>query len=410
MSKLQIHTVEQPESEITAFILSCNRLDLLAQTVQSFLATKEIPTKIVLVDDSGVPGIFDKLVAAYGHFADIICFPVNRGLWWAKDFMVSFCHTKYIFYIEEDWLFLNPGYLQKSLKILETNRDIGSIDLSWRTFEEEGFDSYEPELIDGEYFRKKPWQISPAHLYWFCWQGSPNLKRRDDLLLLGRVEKYYTEWNIDRKFFALGFRGVFLKDRYVTHLGDYRSLMADKRPNEHATPETLFPPELLPNRVYPRFDYYAMDGYAQKLRGNSDIFLNNSKTFVTCLLDIGREQHDGRNFWEHYGKGLQKLFNLKFPLVIFVDTRNYTCVVKLTGGKPIHVIPVDARTVEYTAEFPRISEICQKPGWRNQAEWMQGSVIQLPAYIGLTLHKMRFLMHCVMGWTLINLVKIMFQH
>ena len=395
MSKLQIHTVEQPESDVTVFILSCNRLDLLGQTVQSLLATKEIPTKIVIVDDSGIPGVFDQLSASYGHFADIICFPVNRGLWWAKDFMVSFCHTKYIFYVEEDWKFLNSGYLQKSIKILEDHRDIGSIDLSWRTFEEEGFDSYEPELIDGEYYRKKPWQISPSHFHWFCWQGSPNLKRREDLLLLGRVEKYYTEWNIDRKFFALGFRGVFLKDRYVTHLGDHRSLMVNKRPNENATPETLFPQELLPNRIYPRFDYYAMDRYARDLRGHDDIYRSNSKTFVTCLLDIGREEHDGRNFWQHYVGGLRKLFALQFPLVIFIDSRYYYHALSMTGGKSIHIIPVDVGMVTLTPEFKRIQEICDNPEWQNQADWMKQSIIKSPTYIGLTLHKMRLMMHCV---------------
>lgn len=395
MPKLQIHTVEQPESEITAFILSCNRLDLLNQTIRSFLATKEIPVKVVLVDDSGLPEVFDKLVTAYGHFADIVCFPVNRGLWWAKDFMVSFCHTKYIFYVEEDWLFLNSGYLQKSVKILEDHRDIGSIDLSWRTFEEEGFDSYDPELIEGEYYKKKPWQISPTHFHWFCWQGSPNLKRREDLLLLGRVEQFYTEWNIDRKFFALGLRGVFLKTRYVAHLGDHRSLMVNKRPNENATPETLFPQELLPNRIYPRFDYYAMDQYASKLRGNTDIYRHNTKTFVTCLLDINREQQDGRNFLQHYMGGLTKLIALKFPLVIFVDARHYYAVLSMTGGKPIQVVPVDPRLVELTEDFKRISEICNDPEWYGQSEWMQNSIIRSPAYIGLTLHKMKFMMHCV---------------
>jgi glycosyltransferase involved in cell wall biosynthesis len=395
MSKLQVHTVEQPDSEITAFILSCNRLDLLAQTVQSFLATKDLATKIVMVDDSGEPGVFDKLVSSYGHFADIVCFPENRGLWWAKDFMVSFCSTKYIFYVEEDWLFLNNGYLQKSLKILEDHREIGSIDLSWRTFEDEGYDAYYPELIDGEFFRKKPWQISPSHYHWFCWQGSPNLKRREDLLLLGRVEKYYTEWNIDRKFFALGFRGAYLKDRYVTHLGDYRSLMAKKRPNEQATPETLFPDELRPNRIYPALDYHGMDDYAKTIRNSTDIYRNNTKTFVTCLFDIDREKRDGRNFLQHYLGGLSKLFNLGFPLVVFVDARYYYNVMAITGGKPIYVLPLDPRTFAWTDEFTKIAEICAKESWQNQAEWMKTSIIRSPEYLGLTLHKMKFLMHCV---------------
>ena len=29
MSKLKIHTVEQPDSDTTCFVLSCNRLDVL---------------------------------------------------------------------------------------------------------------------------------------------------------------------------------------------------------------------------------------------------------------------------------------------------------------------------------------------------------------------------------------------
>jgi len=177
MPKLQIHTIEQPESDITAFVLSCNRLDLLDQTVQSFLQTRDVITRVVILDDSGVEGVFETLVERYGHLADVVCFPENRGLWWAKDFMVSFCFTKYIFYVEDDWLFLQTGYLEKSRAILEEHRTIGSIDLSWRTFEEEGFDAYDPELIDGAFFYKKPWQITPGHLHWFCWQGSPNLNR-----------------------------------------------------------------------------------------------------------------------------------------------------------------------------------------------------------------------------------------
>ena len=160
MARLQVHTVDQPDCDITAFVLSCNRLHLLKQTIESFLLTKDLDTKLVIVDDSGLPEIFDKLLKLYGEYADIICFPENRGLWWAKDFMTSFCHTPYIFYVEDDWLFLNSGYLGKSKTILEKHRNIGLVDLSWRTFEDEGLDAYYPTLIDGEYYCKKPWKIS----------------------------------------------------------------------------------------------------------------------------------------------------------------------------------------------------------------------------------------------------------
>lgn len=395
MRKIQFHTIEQPDCEITAFILSCNRLDLLQQTINSFLATRDLTTKIVIVDDSGNEEIFEKLVTEYGSFADVICFPENRGLWWAKDFMVSFCSTKYIFYIEDDWLFLNTGYLTKSLKILETHREIGSIDLSWRTFEEEGYDSYSPELVEDEFYYKKPWQISPNHLHWFCWHGSPNLKRREDLILLGRVEKYYTEWNIDRKFYALGFRGVFLKDRYVTHLGDYRSVMAAKRTSEHCTPETLYPEDLRKTRLMFGFDYFAMDQYALKLRGDTPRYKERDKVFVTCLLDINRESVDNRSFAYHYLDGLNKLLELNYPLIVFIDDRYYTTMLAKTGGKPVNLIPISLNTIRNRPDFQQIKKLVEKPEWFNQADWMQNSIIRSPEYIGLTLHKMQFLQECV---------------
>lgn len=395
MPRLRVHTIDQPDCDITAFVLSCNRLHLLKRTLQSFLATRDLPTRIVIVDDSGLPEVFEQLVKDYGQLADIVCFPENRGIWWAKDFMTSFCATPYIFYVEEDWLFLNTGYLAKSKAILEKHREIGSIDISWRTFEDEGCDTYTPELVDGEYFHKKPWQISEKHLHWFCWHGSPNLKRREDLILLGRVEKFYNEWNVDRKFFALGLRGVFLKDRYVTHLGDYESLMKNKRPNEHATPESLYPESLLPTRTWPVFDYYYMDRSAKGLRGSQPVLRKNEICLVTCLLDIDREKYDNRNFAEYYFKGIDKLLELGCPLVVFVDSRYYESLLAKTGGKPISLIPIAPETVRWLPYYNRLCEICESTAWVSQADWMANSIIRSPEYVGLTLHKLEMLRHCV---------------
>jgi glycosyltransferase involved in cell wall biosynthesis len=394
MARLQVHSIDQPESDITAFILSCNRLHLLKKTVESFLKTRDLPTKVVIVDDSGEPEVFEYLVKNYGKFADIVCFPENRGLWWAKDFMVSFCSTPYIFYVEEDWAFLNTGYLQKSKKILEDHRHIGTVDLSWRTFEEEGFDSYHPALIENEYFLKKPWQISPDHLPWFCWHGSPNLKRREDLLLLGRVEGFYTEWNIDRKFYALGFRGVFLKDRYVYHLGDHQSLMAHKRPTEWATPELLYPKELIPYRTYPAMDYYKMSELAFEARGEEPPTRNPDICLVTCVLDINRESYDQRNFEAHYLNGLKKIIELGLPLVIFTDSRYYEAVLAITGGKPVYVIPICAQDIINGEQLAKLQTICESADWLGQSEWMKTSVIRSPHYIGLTWKKLELLSSC----------------
>lgn len=259
MNRLRVHSVEQPDSDITTYVLSCDRLHLLDKTLDSFLQTAKEKTKLVIVDDSANPEVFDKLVNKYGTIADIICFPENRGQWWALDFMVSYCYTDYIFYLEDDWEFISSGYLQKSRDILKKYRQIGNVDISRRTYEEHGYKTYSDILMDDEFNFKKHWRISDKHLFWVGWQGSPNLKRRDDLILLGRVEKWHNEWNIDRRFHSLGFRSVFLKDKYVNHLGDNESRMEGKRPTDATCPEDYYPKELLGNRLYPVFDYYHIE-------------------------------------------------------------------------------------------------------------------------------------------------------
>lgn len=388
---IKTHTTVQPDSEITAFFLSCNRLDLLQEAIQSFLHTRDTVTKIVILDDSGVSSVFETLVEAYGDIADIICFPRNRGIFWAKDFMVSYCDTKYIFYVEDDWKFINTGYLTISKSILEKYREIGSVDLSWRTFEEQGFDSYDPELIDNQFYYKKPWRISSNHFHWFIWHGSPNLKRREDLILLGRTENCPNEWSIDRKFFSLGYKGVFLNQRYVYHLGDHRSIMVNKRHQESETPETLYPEALKKNRYMPILDYHALDQTALAMRGNLPDMRNNSVVLVTALMDINRETYDTRNFENHYVNGFYKLIKTGMPVFAFVDDRYYEALLKTTGGLPVGLWPINLQAITKQTYFEKIKAICENPEWYTQASWMANSVIRSPLYIALTHMKLSFL-------------------
>ena len=223
------------------------------------MKTADLPTRIVIVDDSAVPGVFEQLVLEYGAVADVICFPENRSQWWAMDFMVSYCSTPYVFYLEDDWEFTQGGYLGLSKTILERYRDVGLVDISFRTFADEGYETFHPKLVDETFFVKKPWRLSPNHLFWCGWVGSPNLKRRDDLLLLGRVEKWHNEWNIDRRFAALGFKYTYLNGSYCVHIGWHNSAMDGKRPSDQSTPEAHFPQELRPNRLFPEFDYYHLE-------------------------------------------------------------------------------------------------------------------------------------------------------
>lgn len=386
MSKVKFHTVDQPDSDTTTFVLSCNRLDVLDQTLNSFYKTRDYVTKMVIVDDSAAPGIFESLVEKYGETCDVICFPRNRSQWWAMDFMVSYCDSQYIFYLEDDWELLKPGYLSKSKAILEKYRDVGVVDTSWRTFEWQGIDSYDKKLIDGEFFWKKPWKITDHHLAWHSWVGSPNLRRRDDLIMLGRVEKWHNEWNIDRKFTALGFKGVFLNGEYSRHLGDHCSRMAGQRPDDSKTPYDFYPEELKKNRRAPYINFREMD-WIYDYPGDV--------TLVTMALDISRGDRD---FEQHYIKGLDKLLSVRNPLVVYADEKYHEYIVKrrkelsiATSNNRIEVRSINLDTLKNNVYFDRIQSIISTDEWKNQSEWMKNSVISSEYYIPLTLIKNQLL-------------------
>lgn len=374
MSRVQVHTVDQPNSDITAFVLSCNRLDLLDRTFQSFLSTRDQDTKIVIVDDSAVPGIFDELVKKYGHISDIICFPTNRMQWWAMDFMVSYCDTKYIFYLEDDWELLKTGYLTLSKNILEKYRDIGTVDISQRTFEWQGIESYDRTLIDNTFYYKKFWSISDYHYKWYGWIGSPNLKRREDLILLGRIEKYYQEIWIDRKFYALGFKSIFINDKFCEHLGDNRSRAAPFRKDEHLTPEDKYPKELLPNRVYPVLNYRQWDNH---LKSPEDI------TLITALIDIDRTDRD----FGHYINGLSKILETRHPIVIYCEEKYFSQIKQLRTKGNLSLQLITKEDLEFLPGFDKIQNIISSDDWKNQSPWMKDSVINSKYYITLTLMK-----------------------
>ena len=382
MSQVKFHTVDQPDSDTTTFVLSCNRLDVLAKTLQSFFDTQDYVTKMVIVDDSAEEGVFEKLVEEYGDFCDVICFPRNRSQWWAMDFMVSYCDSEYIFYLEDDWELLKPGYLNQSKQILQKYREVGVVDTSWRTFEFQGIDSYEKELIDDMFYWKKPWKITDGHLAWHSWVGSPNLRRRDDLIMLGRVEKWHNEWNIDRKFTALGFKGVFLNGEYSRHLGDKCSKMADRRPDDSKVPYDFYPEELKKNRRAPYINYREMD-WIYEYPGDV--------TLVTMALDISRGDRD---FEEHYIKGLDKLLAVRNPLVVYADAKYHDYIKKrrqelsiATSRNRVECRSITLEDLKDRTPFEPIQDIITNADWINQSDWIKDSALINPYYIPLTIIK-----------------------
>lgn len=111
--------------DVTLFITSCNRPDLLKITLESFVKYNTYPIKeAIICEDSEHTGIND--------FAkDILPFPTKLiyngkriGQMKSIENGVQFITTPYTFHCEEDWEFYDYSFIEKSFEILEKDEKV----------------------------------------------------------------------------------------------------------------------------------------------------------------------------------------------------------------------------------------------------------------------------------------------
>ncbi len=107
--------------EVTMVLTSCNRHDLLEQTLDSFCKynTFKGVKEILVIEDS--PHSPEKLLDKYRKMYPVRCIKnVTRlGQPLSIDIAYSHVRTDYIFHCEDDWEFYAPQFIESSLRILE---------------------------------------------------------------------------------------------------------------------------------------------------------------------------------------------------------------------------------------------------------------------------------------------------
>src|SRR5437879_124643 len=93
------------DSDVTVVITSCGRQDLVEVNVDSFLKFNTYPIRqFIITEDSGIPGINDKLKRKYSALPITWIEPgEKRGQLACIDDAYSRVETKYIFHCEDDW-------------------------------------------------------------------------------------------------------------------------------------------------------------------------------------------------------------------------------------------------------------------------------------------------------------------
>jgi hypothetical protein len=198
--------------KVTFTITSCNRLDLLKQTIDSFDKNNTYPIdQWIMTDDSFDESIAKQLDELYGNRFTIIHNNPKIGLCKSLDLLFNGSNNEYIFHCEDDWLFEVPGFIETSLKILEINKDVHQV---WVRHKNETANTY---YEDGTI---KPWSFD----HWKGFTFNPGLRRKSDYLKMFKdgFTKLGSEIECSIHANTFDYKAISIKNTSCKHIGNGR--------------------------------------------------------------------------------------------------------------------------------------------------------------------------------------------
>lgn len=202
-------------SKVTLCLTSCNRFDLLQRTLNSFLKynTYDIE-RFIVIDDSTNVACHGSIMSEF-PFVELITNESPLGQIKSIDKLYSLVDTEYIFHCEDDWEFTKPGFIEKSLSILESKQDVLQVWIRDTNDHQHPLLEEKQEVNGVEYKELMPmWQ----NLY-SGFTFNPSLRRLEDYK---RVEPFYQhggETKIGIMYNTLGYKFVSLLDGFCKHIG-----------------------------------------------------------------------------------------------------------------------------------------------------------------------------------------------
>jgi hypothetical protein len=227
--------------EVTVCLTSCNRWDLLDQTLRTLIKSwsSPVPKSILIHED------WDLSLEAVSIFWQGLnrlkreedpTFP-DIELTWGKmgqikaiDHLYSKVQTPYIFHCEDDWTFHRTGFIEKSLDILESDPKISNVWIR-NPNDRNGHPAFGGirKANGGTRYQLMSPNFAKGKFRGFSF--NPGLRRLSDYQLIGPYSKITTfdpkqplrsEIAVGQAYYRHGFRACTLPEGYCTHSGNNR--------------------------------------------------------------------------------------------------------------------------------------------------------------------------------------------
>lgn len=212
-------------------LTSTGRLDLLETTINSFMEHNTYPiVEYIMIEDSGDRDVFRLLQERYGHqFKILFNFP-KIGQSASVDRLFRKVKTEHVFHCEDDWVFDRPGFIEESLQILQSCKEVHQV---WIRHTDDTPHKYDinQRLVkslwaDGPVTREFKVALPEAYFMpeweeWigYCW--APGLRRKSDhwKFFPDGVAGIQDEKLCNNIAKAQGYRAVSLANTAMRHIG-----------------------------------------------------------------------------------------------------------------------------------------------------------------------------------------------
>lgn len=215
------------DTSVSVVITSFNRIDLLRWTVISFNRQNTYPIdQFIIIDDSGDKKMHDEMRKLFPNYT-LILNDKNEGLVESIDKAYSLVTSKYIFHSEDDYSFYRPGFIERSIAVMEHDHNIMQV---WiRAMNDV---TGQPILPNKQSVDGVDYYIMGEHQEWygFCFQCGLRHKER----VYDSVAPYDSlspktdflsqrECKIGIALWKKGYKAAILPEGYAKHTGYGRS-------------------------------------------------------------------------------------------------------------------------------------------------------------------------------------------
>lgn len=192
------------------------RPSLLRQTLGSLLHRKNFQKIIAINDfrDQETNDVFKELCPT----GILINLDDQIGHHRAVDLMYSKVNSPYILHCEDDWLFTSDLMLDESIKLLQANKNIGSVCLrkieDFHLNEEQKFKTINQQFGDVNFCR-----LDRTHKQWHGFTFNPHVTSLSQWKEFGPYSAFKKERHISRKLRSSGTFVAYLQPGSCVHIG-----------------------------------------------------------------------------------------------------------------------------------------------------------------------------------------------